>query len=575
MDRIGKYEVLDRIGSGGFATVFKGYDPFIKRPVAIKVCNTRDQEARQRFFREAEIAGSLEHRNITTVFDFGMHEETPYLVEEYLPGEDLAHQLRRQEPRDLPTRLDFLIQIASGLEYAHRQGVIHRDIKPSNIRVLESGRCKIMDFGTAKLADVESHLTQAGMTLGTVAYLSPERLLGRETRINADIFSYGVLAYELLTFRRPFSGRNIPHLIDQVLNAAPTPVLDSWPECPPRLAQIVERCLLKDPDERYATCTEVLVDLQQVMLEAGINLQQGSFAEPSSTLTLPQPNLQISGLLERARQLHGRNKLDRALMMLEEVLEMAPDNLEAQQLMAVCKAELEAADGAPETDSAAMTSTRSQLLSWEGPDERRARKRGEAVASIEKYIEAGELLAALEAIKFASQLFGPIEDAPGLARRTVTQARRQVSDVKGEALQAARRIVDHMIDLRRRNRLSLPLAETLSRHARELDPDNLAAHDILGMVREETERAEAERQAQVTPPPVPTTGVPTTGAPRPAPTAEQDAKRLEAVASIEELLAKGDAPMAAQALEFAIRLYGELEQTDQLRRRIDAAMPKT
>ena len=557
MDRIGKYEVLDRIGSGGFATVFKGYDPFIKRPVAIKVCNTRDQEARQRFFREAEIAGSLEHRNITTVFDFGMHDETPYLVEEYLPGEDLAHMLRRQQPQDLATRLDFLAQIASGLEYAHHQGVIHRDIKPSNIRVLESGRCKIMDFGTAKLADVESHLTQAGMTLGTVAYLSPERLLGRETRINADIFSYGVLAYELLSFRRPFSGRNIPHLIDQVLNASPIPLQDAWPDCPPSLAEVVHRCLLKDPDERYAQCHEILADLQKVMVEAGIAPPQGHFNEQTSTLTLPQPNVQISGLLERARQLHARGKLDRCLMMLEEVLDMAPDNTEALQLTAACKAELEISNGELSVDPAAVTSARSQLLSWEGPDERRARKRGEAVASIEKYIEGGELLAALEAIKFASQLFGPIEDAPGLTRRTVTQARRQVSDVKGEALQAARRIVDRMIDLRRRGRLTLPLAQHLTRHARELDPENLAAKDILSMVQAESKGPSL--------PPIPSA----------SPSTEQEIKRREAVESIEELLAKGDAKMAAQALEFAIRLYGELEQSDELRRRIGAALPKS
>ncbi len=550
MDRIGKYEVLDRIGSGGFATVFKGYDPFIKRPVAIKVCNTRDQESRQRFFREAEIAGALEHRNITTVFDFGMHEENPYLVEEYLPGEDLAHLIRRHEPNDLGIRLDYLAQIAGGLEYAHQKGVIHRDIKPSNVRVLESGRCKIMDFGTAKLADVESHLTQAGMTLGTVAYLSPERLLGRETRINADIFSYGVLAYELLSFRRPFGGRNIPHLIDQVLNASPISLLDAWPDCPPKLSEIVHRCLHKDPQERYATCTEVLTDLEEVIIEVNGGVRPGLFSEQSSTITLPQPNLQVSGLLERARQLHARGKIDRALVMLEEVLEMAPDNLEAQQLSQACRATAEAAAGESQVDPSLVTSTSKHLLSWEGPEERRARKKGEAVASIESYIEAGQLVAALEAIKFATTLFGPIEDAPGLMRRTLARAREQVSEVKGEALRAARGIVDQMIQLRQKGLLQMELAEALAHRAQQLDSEDLASRDILAMVR-----AEAS---------------PSPAAPPVSAELSQSQKQLEAVASIEQLLLKGDVRMAAQALDFAVGLYGEFEQAPLLRQRIAA-----
>ncbi|MEM8998213.1 MAG: serine/threonine-protein kinase, partial [Acidobacteriota bacterium] len=332
MERIGKYEVLDQIGSGGFATVYKGYDPFIKRPVAIKVCNSRDEESRQRFYREAEIVGSLQHRNITAVYDFGVHDDQPYLVEEYLPGEDLAHMVRRQEPSDLAQRLDFLVQIASGLEFAHKQGVIHRDIKPSNVRVLGDGRIKIMDFGTAKLAHVESNLTQAGMTLGTVAYLSPERLLGNPSGTNSDIFSYGVLAYEVLSFRRPFAGRNIPNLIDQVLNAAPTPLADNWPECPPKLAEIVHRCLFKDPTVRYASCGDVLMDLERVIVDNTGRVPVGLLNESSGSLSIQQTTVQVSGLIERARSLIKSGRHSRAELMLEEVLEIAPKNAEARQL---------------------------------------------------------------------------------------------------------------------------------------------------------------------------------------------------------------------------------------------------
>ncbi|MEM8932620.1 MAG: serine/threonine-protein kinase, partial [Acidobacteriota bacterium] len=359
MDRIGKYEIQGQIGSGGFATVFKGYDPFIKREVAIKICYANDAESRQRFFREAEIAGRLKHENITTVYDFGVHAEDPYLVEEYLDGEDLTQRLRRREPADLATKIDVLVQIARGLEYAHREGVIHRDIKPGNVRVLDDGTIKIMDFGTAKLAGVESHLTQKGMTLGTVAYLSPERLLGRDTGTNSDIFSYGVLAYELLSFRRPFSGRNIPHLIDQVINAAPIPLADSWPDCPPKLSAIVDRCLLKDPQERYATCGDILGDLETVALES-LGRLTASFRDETTgvpTAAGASADVQVAGFFERARKLHADGKHERALMVLEEVLEMAPGHADARSLLDAVRAALH--------DDAATPSTETGLIAIE------------------------------------------------------------------------------------------------------------------------------------------------------------------------------------------------------------------
>ena len=433
MERIGKYEVLEKIGSGGFAIVYKGFDPFLKRAVAIKVCYSRDEETRQRFFREAEIAGNLVHRNITTIFDFGLHDQMPYLVEEYLPGEDLAHMVRRKEPHHLEQKLDFLMQITSGLEFAHQQGVIHRDIKPSNIRVVEGTVLKIMDFGTAKLANVESHLTQTGMTLGTVAYLSPERLLGKPSGTNSDIFSLGVLAFELFSFRRPFSGRNIPHLIDQVLNAAPVSLADVWDECPPRLDDLVHRCLAKDPSERYSDCNEILRDLDEAVIElTGETRAAREGIVGAQTVDVPQSNLQLTGLLERARQLHAGGKYQRALLILEEVLEMDPDNADAKHLQASCE---EAEQGA---ETPEMRTEQRTGLAWEGPEERRARKIGEAVASIESYIDNGHLIQAVDALGFAQQLFGAVEDAPALRRKIVAAARRQLSKVKGEALKAAR-----------------------------------------------------------------------------------------------------------------------------------------
>ncbi len=264
-ESIGKYEVLEKIGVGGFGTVFKAYDPHIKRFVAIKTCTTDDEEVRHRFFQEAEIAGNLQHRNIVTVYDFGLQDEVPYLIQEYLTGEDLDRKIKRQEGVSFAERILYLVQIARGLEAAHAKGVIHRDIKPANIRILEDGTAKIMDFGIAKLTQRQTGLTQTGMTLGTAAYLAPEQIRGESVDQRTDIFSFGVLAYELLTFQRPFLGDAISNVLYQILNARARPISEFWPECPPELQKLVDRCMEKDQGKRFATCTDLLHELDQIL----------------------------------------------------------------------------------------------------------------------------------------------------------------------------------------------------------------------------------------------------------------------------------------------------------------------
>ena len=261
MEKIGKYEVLEKIGTGGFGVVYKGRDPFIKRFVAIKTCSSDADEMRRRFFREAEIAGNLQHRNVVTVYDFGVEGEVPYLVQEYLPGEDLDQLIARRALSDAQ-KLDYLLQIATGLQYAHAQGVIHRDIKPSNVRVVEGGRVKIMDFGIAKLAHLESQLTKTGMTLGTASYLAPEQIRGEDITHAADIFSYGVLAYELFAHRRPFEGQSLSNLFYQILSAEPPALTTFAAGCPPELAAIVASCLDKDPARRPRDGGELVAALE-------------------------------------------------------------------------------------------------------------------------------------------------------------------------------------------------------------------------------------------------------------------------------------------------------------------------
>lgn len=276
----GKYEVVDLIGRGGFGQVFKGLDPDLKRPVAIKTCSLEQEGMRERFFKEAEIAARLQHPNITTVYDFGKVDGEPYMVQEYLPGEDLDQMIKRRDPITLGDKLRILLQVADGLRYAHSRGVVHRDVKPANIRVLGDGQVRIMDFGIAKLMEETQRLTQTGMTIGTAGFLSPEQLLGLDIDGRSDIFSFGVLAYELVTYVTPFKADSISALFYAIAYVDPLPVGEVWAECPPALAACLARCLEKDRDTRYQDFSEVMEELRTVLgtLEDGGAMRAGMAA---------------------------------------------------------------------------------------------------------------------------------------------------------------------------------------------------------------------------------------------------------------------------------------------------------
>src|SRR6476659_9154018 len=239
--KIGKYEIAEQIGVGGFGAVFRARDPFIKRTVAVKTCQLNDEEIKSRFFREAELAGNLHHRNITTIYDFGVEEGIPYIVQEFLTGEDLDKVVKRGDPLSVTRKLEILMSITDGLGYAHKNSIIHRDIKPSNIRILEDGSVKIMDFGIAKSLLSESSLTQTGITLGTSAYLAPEQIRGETLDQRTDVFALVVLSYELLAYRKPFRGEHLSTVLYKILNETPDPVASLAQDTPASLAAAIDR----------------------------------------------------------------------------------------------------------------------------------------------------------------------------------------------------------------------------------------------------------------------------------------------------------------------------------------------
>ncbi len=277
--KIGKYDVIARIGGGGFGTVYEGFDPLIQRKVAIKTCEVGSPEIRARTFQEAQLAGRLQHPNITTVYEFGVEEDVPYIVQEFLPGEDLDKIIHGGAALPIPEKLKILVGIALGLEYAHRAGVIHRDVKPSNIRVLDGNAIKIMDFGIAKSQTEDAEITKKGVAVGSAGYMSPEQICGDPVDHRTDIFSFGILAYELLTGQKAFRSDTLFKLLEMVVKEEPESISELAPDVAPEIAEIVYRAMRKDPADRFQTAKE----LRQALVDAHDDHSAGAL------LPLPSP----------------------------------------------------------------------------------------------------------------------------------------------------------------------------------------------------------------------------------------------------------------------------------------------
>ena len=263
---LGHYWLEERIGTGGFGTVFKARDLLIRRPVAIKTCELEADGARARFAREAELAGSLSHPNIVAILDAEIERDVPFIVEEYLDGEDLDETIRRGGPRSLQEKLRILDGVAAGLAHAHANGVVHRDIKPANIRVLTEGTPKILDFGIAKSQDAAA-ITRPGMMVVSAGYMAPEQIEGRAVDHRADLFALGSLAYELVSGQPAFQAPSLSGLLDAILREEPAP-LSEVADVPLMLEALVRRALAKDPEVRLSSADAFRVELGRLREDA-------------------------------------------------------------------------------------------------------------------------------------------------------------------------------------------------------------------------------------------------------------------------------------------------------------------
>lgn len=278
------YRIIAKIGSGGMGEVYLAEDTRLRRKIALKVLPesiARDNDRLQRFEQEAFAASALNHPNILTIHEIGEIDGKHYIATEYIEGETLRHhiQLSRMKLREA---LDMMVQVASALSTAHQAGIIHRDIKPENIMIRPDGIVKVLDFGLAKLAERQSLTTDSqagtiskkptdpGTIMGTVAYMSPEQARGKEMDARTDIFSLGIVLYEMLAGRTPFAGESSADVLSAILDKEPAPLMRLVDDLPQELQRIVTKCLRKDRDERYQTMKDVSLDLRELRDELAV-----------------------------------------------------------------------------------------------------------------------------------------------------------------------------------------------------------------------------------------------------------------------------------------------------------------
>jgi len=381
MEKIGKYEVIRKIGQGGMGMVYQARDPKLNRIVAIKLMSEAQllsDEMRSRFYREAQAAGNLKHPNIITIYDLSEEKNIPYIVMEYLEGKDLKQLLKRRQELSRDACLKIAVQVSSGLSFAHHHGVIHRDIKPANIRVLEDGQVKILDFGIARVA--ESEMTRTGHLVGTPGYMSPEQLSGKKVDERTDAWSLGVILYEMLAGRRPFEPDKessgslalLAGLTYMILNEEPPSFESLGVKVDEELNSIVFRALSKAPESRYADVAEL-----------GRDLKTYASGDAATFELRTEVERDIRKYLQLATSLLLKNDLSQAEEAARRALILDPKNTDAKDVLAQIARLSGKTSHAPDTDRTILTPEAAPTIGCPGVS---ATERQEKRAAIESAV---------------------------------------------------------------------------------------------------------------------------------------------------------------------------------------------
>lgn len=436
MRKLGKYEVIGELGHGSMGVVYRARDPIINRPVALKTITTglaEDPNLLQRFYREAQSAGGLQHPNIVTIYDMGDEKNLPYIAMELIEGESLDQIITRRTNLPAITKLTYIVQACQAFDYAHKRGIVHRDIKPGNVMVNKDAIVKVVDFGIARVLDTSK--TQTGMLIGTFAYMSPEQYQGERADERSDIWSFGVLVYELLSFQKPFTGDNPASLMHSICQKEPRPLLEGVPDCPAEMAAIVSRMLQKSPHDRYQSMEDVLLDLDPIYK----SLRSSSIAD----------------LVNRSGKLIDDGEFSQAQELLREALKLDSANMPARGLLEKVNSIL-----------------------------RRLTLRPRALQHIDKgtaLLQEGRIQEARTEAENAIQLDPSFEPAQELLKRV--QAEIDRAQIVSERLQFARQLIAE----------GRPdEAETLLSQVLEIDPSNKQATALQRQAQ--TEKAERQRR---------------------------------------------------------------------------------
>jgi serine/threonine protein kinase len=321
LKKLGKYEVLGELGHGAMGVVYRARDPIINRLVALKTITTglaEDPLLLERFYREAQSAGGLQHPNIVTIHDLGEAGGVPYIAMELVDGENLDQLVARRSPISLTLKLVYSIQACRAFDYAHKRGIVHRDIKPGNVMVSKDGVVKVVDFGIARV--LENSRTQTGMLIGTFAYMSPEQYHGEHADERSDIWSFGVLLFELFCYQKPFMGPTPASLMHSICSDECAVLSKYLPDCPRELELTVSKMLRKSPTERYQSMEDVLLDLDAVCK----TLQSQA----------------ITGMLIDSQRLFEERRFAETRDLVRQVLQIDSANQQARALLEKANAEL-------------------------------------------------------------------------------------------------------------------------------------------------------------------------------------------------------------------------------------------
>ena len=374
MKKLGKYELLGELGHGAMGVVYRARDPIINRLVALKTITTGvadDPALLQRFYREAQSAGGLQHPNIVTIYDMGEASDLPYIAMELIEGENLEQLIARRPNLPISLKLVYAMQACRAFDYAHKRGIVHRDIKPGNVMLGKDGTLKVVDFGIARV--LEASRTQTGMLIGTFAYMSPEQYHGEHADERSDIWSFGVLLYELLCYERPFTGPTPASLMHKICQETPAPLKRHLADCPDELEIILTRVLQKLPADRYQSMEDLLLELDPICKKLQVQL--------------------VADLLDQSRQLLEQNEFAHARDLLRQALQVESGSQQARVFLEKANAGLKRLSNRP---NALQFIDKGRLLLQEGKLEA-AKDAAESALQLDStFVPAQELRVAVE-----------------------------------------------------------------------------------------------------------------------------------------------------------------------------------